>query len=203
MRRFLIAAALGLAASAVILVAFPAATLYYEALVVLHIFAGALFLLLALPWITRLLRGRSLLEKTGWLTLVAGGAFGAVILFTGARRDRWPILYTHEIVSALACGLLLAAWLTHRSRSQSSAALRASFRIAACLALVALIGWGAWWTRTVPWQRAYVIRNPSIAPASMDQEGDGPNGPFFPSSAQTNTGKVVPEDYFMDSATCK
>ncbi|HEX4039787.1 MAG TPA: tetratricopeptide repeat protein [Acidobacteriaceae bacterium] len=211
MRRFLIAAALGLAASAVYLVAFPTATLYYEAIVVLHILGGAVFLLLGLPWISRLVRGRGLLEKTGWIVFLAGGAFGAVILFTGARRDRWSILYTHEIVSALACALLLAAWIGHRSGSRTAAAvpasqpfsLRSSLRIAACVALVALIGWGAWWIRTAPWQRAYVIRNPSIAPASMDQEGDGPNGPFFPSSAQTNTGKVVPEDYFMDSATCK
>lgn len=212
MRRFLIAAALGLAASALYLVAFPAATLYYEAVVVLHIFGGALFLLLAIPWITRLLRGRNIVEITGWLTFLAGGAFGAVILFTGARRDRWPILYAHEFISTLACAILLSVWIAHRARKAAAtpasttarpSALRASLRIAACIALVAGLAWGAWWFRTVPWQRAYVIHNPSIAPASMDQEGDGPHGPFFPSSAQTNTGKVVPEDYFMDSATCK
>ncbi|HEX4066642.1 MAG TPA: tetratricopeptide repeat protein [Acidobacteriaceae bacterium] len=216
MRRFLIAAALGLSASALYLVAFPTATLYYEAIVVFHIFGGALFLILAIPWIGRLMRSRTVVEKIGWLTFLAGGAFGAVILFTGARRDRWPILYTHEVLSALACAILLAVWVSasfsHRSRNPSAApgspapqprALRAALTIAACIALVAGLGWGAWWVRTVPWQRAYVIHNPSIAPATMDQEGDGPKGPFFPSSAQTNTGKVVPEDYFMDSATCK
>ena len=57
--------------------------------------------------------------------------------------------------------------------------------------------------RTVPWQRAYTIHNPKIAPEAMDREGDGPQGPFFPSSAQTYTGKTVPEDYFLDSSTCK
>ncbi|MGA8530834.1 MAG: multiheme c-type cytochrome, partial [Acidobacteriaceae bacterium] len=202
MRRLLISAAVALAASAVYLVAFPTATLYYEAIVVFHIFGGAAFVVLGIPWAARLLRERSGAEKIGWLVFLAGGLVGGAIIFTGARRNEWPLLYTHEAISALACAVLLSVWIAHRGWLRGTALL-ATARIAACLALVAAIAYSAWWVRTVPWQRAYVIRNPSIAPASMDDEGDGPKGPFFPSSAQTNTGKVVPEDYFMDSATCK
>ncbi len=36
----------------------------------------------------------------------------------------------------------------------------------------------------------------------MDEEGDGPDSPFFPSSARTNTGGVIPADFFLASATC-
>jgi len=202
MRRFLIAAALGLAASAVYLFAFPSATIFYECVVLLHIAAGAVFLVFAIPFVARLLRGRSLWEKLAWAVFLIGGALGAVIIFTGARRAMWPTLYAHEIVSTLACAILLFVWAGHRGWLRGSALLTAA-RLAACLALTAAVAAGAWWVRTVPWQRAYAVHNPLIAPASMDQEGGGANTPFFPSSAETATGKTVPEDYFLDSATCK
>ncbi|MGB9146681.1 MAG: hypothetical protein WCC14_12720, partial [Acidobacteriaceae bacterium] len=114
MRRFLIAAALGLAGSALYLFAFPSATIFYECVVLFHIVAGAVFLVFAVPWITRLLRGRSLWEKLGWAVFLIGGALGAVIIFTGARREMWPVLYTHEVVSALACAILLFVWAGRR-----------------------------------------------------------------------------------------
>src|SRR5439155_231903 len=47
------------------------------------------------------------------------------------------------------------------------------------------------------------IRNPTNAPTSMYEEGDGPNSPFFPSSATTTSGKTIPSNFFMTSETCK
>ena len=205
MRRFLIAMAVGLAASAIYLFAFPSATIFYECIVLLHIVAGAIFLVLALPWISHLLRGRTVWEKLGWSVLLLGGAFGAVIIFTGARRNMWPVLDTHALVSLAGCAVLLFIW-TGRvgwSRPLNGSTIQKSARFACCLAITAAVVAGAWWIRTVPWQRAYTIHNPSIAPASMNQEGAGPNSPFFPSSAETTTGKTVPEDYFLDSSACQ
>ncbi len=46
------------------------------------------------------------------------------------------------------------------------------------------------------------IRNPLTAPVSMNGEGGGPQSPFFPSSIETNTGKTIPADFFMDSKSC-
>jgi tetratricopeptide (TPR) repeat protein len=46
------------------------------------------------------------------------------------------------------------------------------------------------------------IRNPLVAPVSMDQEGAGAHSPFAPSSAQTNTGGIIPSNFFMDSEAC-
>ncbi len=46
------------------------------------------------------------------------------------------------------------------------------------------------------------IKNPLIAPVSMDGEGGGPQSPFFPASAKTNVGGIIPSNFFMDSATC-
>ena len=36
----------------------------------------------------------------------------------------------------------------------------------------------------------------------MDEEGGGPSSPFFPSSAKTNVGGIIPSNFFMDSETC-
>ncbi|MDQ6700436.1 MAG: tetratricopeptide repeat protein [Acidobacteriota bacterium] len=46
------------------------------------------------------------------------------------------------------------------------------------------------------------IRNPVSAPMSMEGEGGGPKSPFFPSSAQTNVGGIIPSNFFMDSERC-
>ncbi len=37
----------------------------------------------------------------------------------------------------------------------------------------------------------------------MDGEGDGPSGPFFPSSAQVYGGEKIPSQFFMESDSCK
>ncbi|MGC9292401.1 MAG: tetratricopeptide repeat protein [Acidobacteriaceae bacterium] len=191
-----------LALSALYLYAFPTASLLYETVVVFHLFFGACFLILALLGWLPLLRGRSLAEKLGWTVLFAGGVFGAVLLFTGASRREWPVLYTHELVTALACAVLLWVWSGRRGWLQGSA-LRGLLRLAVCLALTAALASGAWWVRTVPWQRSNTVHNPKIAPANADAEGDGPHGPFFPSMLQTTDGKTVPEGYFLSSASCK
>ncbi len=204
-RRFLIAGTVGLAASAVYLFAFPSATIFYECVVLVHVLGGAVFLVIGLPWIAQLLRGRSLWEKIAWIVLLLGGAVGAVIIFTGARRNMWPVLYTHEVISIAGCAVLLFVWSGRMGwlHRLSGGALREGVRLACCLALCASVVAGAWWVRTVPWQRANTIHNPAIAPASMDNEGAGPKSEFFPSSAETSTGKTVPEDYFVDSAACE
>jgi Flp pilus assembly protein TadD len=202
MRRVLIFLGVVLAVSALYLYAFPAASLLYETVVVFHLFGGACFLVLALLGWLPLLRGRSVAEKLGWALLFAGGAFGAVLLFTGASRREWPVLYTHELVTALACAVLLWGWSGRRGWLQGSA-LQGMLRLAVCLALTAALASGAWWVRTVPWQRSNTAHNPKIAPANADAEGDGPNGPFFPSMVQTTNGKTVPEDFFLSSASCK
>src|SRR5260370_705624 len=46
------------------------------------------------------------------------------------------------------------------------------------------------------------IRNPLTVPASMEGEGGGPKSPFFPSSARTNVGGIIPANFFMDSERC-
>ncbi|MGH9617837.1 MAG: hypothetical protein ACRD28_13950, partial [Acidobacteriaceae bacterium] len=202
MRRLLVALCVALAATAVYLYAFPTATLVYETAVALHIVFGSVFIVLVGPGIRKLLLGRSRLEQAGWIVLALGGIAGAILVYTGTRRQQWSILYAHEVVSMLAVAFLLAVWLGNRGWLRHGG-IKALLRVATCLALVAAVAAGAWWLRTVPWQREHAIQNPSMAPANQDAEGGGPKSPFFPSDAETYTGKVVPADYFLDSETCK
>ena len=49
----------------------------------------------------------------------------------------------------------------------------------------------------------HASRIPPIPPATMNGEGDGPQGPFFPSSAQVYGGQKIPSKFFMESDSCK
>ena len=191
-----------MACSAVFLYAWPTPTIFYEGIVLFHILGGVLLLLVGIPFFSRLVREGSGSERVGWIVLLIGGALGAIVIYTGARRQEWPLLYSHIVVSILACAIFLFAFTARRGWLVSGIA-KPILRLALCLALTAGIAGTAWWVRTVPRQHAYVIKNPKIAPASMDGEGDGPNGPFFPSSGQTATGKTVTEDFFLDSQACE
>src|SRR5215813_12451445 len=64
--------------------------------------------------------------------------------------------------------------------------------------LVALLALLPFITRPRPAQR---IANPTLTPVSMEEEGEGPKGPFWPSSVRTNVG-LVPSSYFLDSEHC-
>jgi tetratricopeptide (TPR) repeat protein len=180
----------------------PSANVPYFAGVILHLGAGVLFLLTLAFALRSILRDATPSARAGWILLAVGGLLGVVLIFTGTRRGDWPLLYVHIGVCLAGGALLASAWAAkHGILAGGSGA--AALRNFAFLVAAAILAAGAWWVRTVPWERAYRIENPPIAPASMDGEGDGPGGHFFPSSGQTYSGETVPEDYFLDSAVCQ
>jgi Tfp pilus assembly protein PilF len=71
------------------------------------------------------------------------------------------------------------------------------------LALLAAIGYGARYVRESRWQNRARIENPAMPPATMNDEGDGPEGHFFPSSAQVYGKKKIPSKFFLESDSCK
>ena len=180
----------------------PSANVPYFAGVILHLGAGVFFLLILAFALRPILREAAPSACASWILLALGGLLGAVLIFTGTRRADWPLLYAH-IGACLAGGALLASTWAARRGILGGASGEAALRSLAFVIAAAIVAAGAWWARTVPWQRAYRIENPPIAPASMDGEGDGPGGHFFPSSGQTSSGETVPEDYFLDSAVCQ
>src|SRR5262249_11363928 len=118
----------------------------------------------------------------------------------GNIRDHAWALRAH-IVAAM-CGvaaLVPYAWRLSRSRGPSRAfgvSLPAMAGLAVALPLM-----GTAYAATMP-SAADRIVNPSSAPLTMEGEGGGPQSPFFPSSAKTNVGGIIPANFFMDSATC-
>ena len=171
--------------------AFASPTIFYMANVLLHVGLG-----LALA------AGAVALIRNRWRQAPAGavGAFAialalAVFLtIAGATRDHRWALQAH-IAAALA-GLALLIPFVRRQRPL----LRKAFEISLGVLLVFPLSVHLYHrARPDPNDR---ISNPDAVPASMNQEGGGPKSPFFPSSAETNTGAIIPSNFFMDSETC-
>src|SRR5271155_876593 len=184
--------------------AWPTASVPYFAGVVLHLVAGVALVIALIFTLNKILRGAPAASKIGWILIAFGGILGVALIFTGTRRTEWPLLYIH-IAACVAGGAFLAAGWMGRYRSYKAETPPSAATILRCvffLAVAAAIFAGARWIRTVPWERSHHIENPSIAPASMDNEGDGPTGPFFPSSAQTLHHGQIPSTYFMESQSC-
>lgn len=188
--------------TAIYVFSWPTANIPYFAAVLLHVGSGVAFLVALAMALRTIWREASGVSRFGWILLTAGGLLGCVLIYTGTPHSRWNLLYAH-IAACVAGGALLASSWAERRGFLRGAAAAAAFRAAIFLIAAALVTAGAWWVRTVPWQRANRIENPAMAPATMDGEGDGPQGPFFPSSAQTEDGGHIPANYFLESQTCQ
>lgn len=191
--------------TAIYLYAFPTPTLYYAIVVLAHAALGVVAAAL-LPSVLRRLREFAPLARLGWLALAVSALVGIVLLFIGTSRPQWTWLYVHIAVSIVAILLLALAWFSRKPfvvRPFGGRPVAVAYlKTPAIVLTLALIAFGAWWFRERGWQSRFAIQNHS-APASMDQEGDGPKGPFFPSSAQTMDGKLIPGKYFMESDSCQ
>jgi Tfp pilus assembly protein PilF len=202
MRKFTRALLAALFLSAAYLFAWPSATVPYFGAVVLHLVAGVVFLFTLIFIFRAIWREASLLSRAGWLLLAFGGITGIALAYTGTPHSKWNLLYGHIAACVAGGALLLSDWAGKRG-SSGGGNFAAALRAAVFLAAAGLVTAGAWWVRTVPWERANRIENPSIAPETMNNEGDGPGGPFFPSSAQTADGGHIPANYFTESDSCK
>src|SRR5882757_6341192 len=202
MQRWRSLSGLVLTVTAVYLYAFPAANIPYAIAVLLHTGLGVLATIAVVFLQFRGFTHEPLLSRFGWLFLLAGGALGIALIKIGTPHRLKAWLYTHIALCLLGVLFLAFSWLASRNKLNTSF-LRQSFRFAALVLLIAAVSSAAWWTRTITWKNAYRVNNPSIAPATMDQEGDGPNGKFFPSSVQTKDGNYIPSDYFLKSQACE
>jgi tetratricopeptide (TPR) repeat protein len=191
-----------LAASGLFLYAFPSATLTYGAVILLHLAAGIALTVLLLPFLARLARSETFLPRLAWILLALGAILGIVLTFLGTPARLRGLLYFHIFASLAGSVLLAASWLASRGWLGANRGARA-LRFSGLLLITAVIAAGAWWTRVGLWSSAYRISNPLMPPAAMEGEGDGPKGPYFPSSAQTKHGGYIPAKYFMQSEACQ
>jgi tetratricopeptide (TPR) repeat protein len=194
-----------LAISAAYLYTFPQANVPYAGVVLLHAVAGTIATILLLPSLVRLLRSGTLASRAGWLLVAAGAVVGLILIKTGTPRSEWNKLYIHIVISVAGIGLLVAGWLNNRAKEQlgNGPSFGAGLlRVATCLVALAGIGYGARYVRD-GWQSRNRIQNPTMPPDNMNGEGDGPQGAFFPSSAQVYGNQKIPSKFFMESDSCK
>jgi Flp pilus assembly protein TadD len=188
--------------TAIYLHVLPSPTLTYVAIVLVHAGIGVVTVLYLLPKLRQILSFKDGAHNAGWLLIVAGAGVGIALFFIGTSRPNWKWMYSHEVLSFAGLALLSAYWVGSKgwlARTRVHAALR----YAAFLVLFGAIGIGGWQIRQGRWLASHQIKNPPNAPLSMDAEGDGAQGAFFPSSAQTMHRGGIPSKYFMESTACQ
>jgi tetratricopeptide (TPR) repeat protein len=190
-----------LALTAIYLYALPSATLFYAFAVVAHAGLGSL-LTVGLLFVFLRLRQEPLLARLGWILFAPGAALGIALIYLGTPHRLKAWLYAHIALCTAGVILLAASWLANRKFLGTGFAPQA-LRFALIAVVTLGIAAGSWWMRNMAWKTSFRVNNPGVAPLSMDQEGDGAHGKFFPSSAQTKDGKYIPSDYFLQSKACE
>ncbi len=156
---------------------FATPSIFYMTNVLLHVMLGIIVVIAV----------RSLAT----ILMAASAVLGLYLAWHGATRDvRW-ILNLHIVLGV--CG---AAWYAAQTWRARNRLIPAALAVAIAIPLAAAAYRKA---RPDPTHR---ITNPLIVPTSMSDEGAGPKSPFWPSSANTNTGSTIPSNFFMDSKLC-
>ncbi len=178
----------------------PSPTILYMGNVVFHLFCGTACFL-GFVWLLARDRGmRSGMAKPAVLFLAAF-ALGAWLTGAGNTSDHRWALWSHIAVAFLG-SLALLPYVIRRARVEGGGWLRFRNGFAALLAVGLVLPAGASLYRRAFPSKADRIRNPLAAPLSMASEGGGAQSVFFPSSAKTNVGGIIPSNFFMDSETC-
>src|SRR5437667_1151436 len=191
-----------LVVSATYLYTFPQPNIFYAVIVLLHATTGVVAAVMLAIFFFRLLRNGSFAARAGWVLLAAGAVIGIVLVKTGTPRVEWNWLYGIMLLSLACVGILFADWAGNRGWLGIGAA-RAVLRLAICLLALVGLGYGARYVRESRWQKNARIENPAMPPANMSGEGDGPEGAFFPSSAQVYGKRKISSKFFMESDSCK
>jgi tetratricopeptide (TPR) repeat protein len=185
-----------LVVSAIYLYAFPQANVFYAGVVLLHAVGGVVAAVLLVLWLVRSWRQGEPLVRAGMVFLFGGAILGLALIYTGALRTEWTLVYFHLGLTFLGAGLIAASRLGWLSR-------HAALRVAIVLVVLAVLAPAARYLREARWNQHGRIQNPALPPLTMANEGDGPTGPFFPSSAQVYGGEKIPSKFFMESDSCK
>jgi tetratricopeptide (TPR) repeat protein len=176
-----------------------APTMMYVANVFAHVIGGVI---LALVFSLLLATHSELRRGLAIAALLFGSATGCGIylLVRGNTLDHRAVLVAHIALASFGTATVLMFVWRRAAMSGGWMRLRAGL-VVACAGLVVIPAAAALQDRVYP-KDSDRIRNPGLVPTSMREEGGGPASPFFPSSARTSVGGVIPANFFMDSATC-
>jgi tetratricopeptide (TPR) repeat protein len=180
--------------------AFASPTIPYMTNVLFHLGLGVA---LVIALVTLLVQQKVLMRGTG----IASGLFaisamlGGYLAWVGNLTPLRPILWAH--IGTAGLGLLALIPYVQSKATQNGGGWR-TFRNGYYLSLLLLVLFPA---STALYRKANPdpddkITNPLTVPTAMQEEGGGPKSPFFPSSAKTNVGGIIPSNFFMDSEHC-
>ena len=198
MRKFSVYVFLILLLNSAYLFSFGEPTLFYILNVLFHL---ALGIVLIIPFSIYLYQKFNILSpygRVGVFGLLVGIASGVSLMIVGATTPfRW-ILITHII--SISIGSLL--FCIHLLKDSSSLSPRFKNVIIGVLICVVFFPIGAKLSQHYFPNEDYLVKNPVLPPTSMYDEGGGTTGHFFPASVETETGNLIPTDFFLTSKTC-
>ena len=208
MRKISLFAFLILLINSAYLFSFGEPTLFYIFNVLFHVGLGIVLILPFSIYVCKYL-GRSsqahnqkkrvsILGQTGTIGIIVGVITGGYLMIVGATTPyRW-LLITH-IVSIGVGGILFSIHLL-----RDSDLLTPSLRKVGVVILTGIVLFpiGAKLTQHYLPNETYLVENPALPPTSMYEEGGGTTGHFFPASVETETGALIPTDFFLTSETC-
>jgi tetratricopeptide (TPR) repeat protein len=198
--KFLVIGYLVLLVNSSYLAAYADPTLFYFGNVALHLVLGVVVMVVFAVYAFKRFRQFSPAMKLAVLLLAVSAALGLFMMRFGATRPyRWA-LYSH-VAFAIAGSIPLLLVLFNAVRNYSASRRRPLVYAAiACIVFVFPVASTAY-NRYAAEVRNRVV-NPDNIPLTMEGEGAGPNSPFFPSSAETNIGGIIPSTFFMTSKEC-
>ena len=179
--------------------AFASPTIFYMTNVLAHLVLGvALFAGFAVL-LAREDALRRPLAPAALLLAVSVGFALYLTIFGNVHAHAWA-LKAHIVSAVLGVAALLPPVVRKLRSTDGERAFALGLPVAAAFALILPVAAFGWAT-THPSKTARIV-NPSRPPVTMDGEGGGPQSPFFPSSAKTNVGGIIPSNFFMDSKRC-
>ncbi len=183
------------------LAGWSSATAFHYANVAAHVLLGTLA-----PLGLWMLARRVLGRWGAWglaaaaVTTVTVGV-GIYFAWVGGGRAYDAVRQWHAALGAVTA-MLLAAWVVAASGAGTRVSRTGAVLVAAVVAIA--VAGGALVRAGAPgrWAAGYRIENPELPPLAMELEGAGAASPFFPSSARTSVGGVMPAGFFMTSKEC-
>ncbi len=180
------------------LFSFGEPTLFYILNVLFHLALGIVLIIPFGIYLSQKFKDISPPGRIGVIGLIVGIATGGFLMIVGATTPyRW-LLITHII--SISVGSLL--FTVHLLKDSTNLSPRFKNLIICVLVGVVFFPIGAKLSQHYFPNKDYLVKNPALPPTSMYEEGGGPTGHFFPASVETETGNLIPTDFFLTSETC-
>ena len=179
-------------------------SIFYMSNLALHLGLGLVLTGISIGYLMKSFKRMKTATRWAVLCFLASSVPAVALLVLGNTQPHRWILHLHiglALLSVVAAGFAVHA---HWKQSRPPSPLgRARKRYGIAVALLILIPAAILSQQHYFPEESDRIRNPIKTPISMEEEGDGPESPFFPSSSTTTSGDLIPSDFFMTSHTCQ